>query len=162
MAYAVGKRVGGRSSAIGCGAASGRPWHGVDGLAPGAYLVAAGPGRIGTLLRGSEDESGNSDDSGEREGTAMTAVRDHAAMPTRAQRHRVAALMRVIGLYQVLRAGRPSPCRFVPSCSDYAREALERHGSWRGGILALRRVGPLPPAGPPTASTRCRSEGARP
>ena len=31
-------------------------------------------------------------------------------------------------------------CRFYPSCSDYAREALERHGALRGSWLALRRI----------------------
>lgn len=31
-------------------------------------------------------------------------------------------------------------CRFYPSCSDYAREAIERHGVWRGLGLGLRRV----------------------
>ena len=31
-------------------------------------------------------------------------------------------------------------CRFYPSCSDYAREALERHGSLRGSWLAVRRL----------------------
>jgi uncharacterized protein len=47
---------------------------------------------------------------------------------------------RGIALYQLLRLGRPSPCRYIPSCSDYAREALVRHGFWRGGGLALRRI----------------------
>lgn len=31
-------------------------------------------------------------------------------------------------------------CRFVPSCSEYAVQALQRHGPWRGTWLAVRRV----------------------
>lgn len=31
-------------------------------------------------------------------------------------------------------------CRFEPSCSEYAIEALTTHGAWRGLALALRRV----------------------
>ena len=31
-------------------------------------------------------------------------------------------------------------CRFYPSCSEYAREAIERHGAIRGVWLAIRRV----------------------
>jgi putative membrane protein insertion efficiency factor len=34
----------------------------------------------------------------------------------------------------------PPCCRFVPSCSHYAMEALERHGFWRGLSLSLRRL----------------------
>lgn len=31
-------------------------------------------------------------------------------------------------------------CRFCPSCSDYALEALARHGAWRGSLLSAKRV----------------------
>jgi uncharacterized protein len=31
-------------------------------------------------------------------------------------------------------------CRFYPSCSEYAREAVERHGALKGTWLALRRI----------------------
>ncbi len=33
----------------------------------------------------------------------------------------------------------PPSCRFVPSCSQYGYEAIERYGPWRGGWLALKR-----------------------
>lgn len=42
--------------------------------------------------------------------------------------------------WQRARAGRPSPCRFVPTCSAYGIEAVERHGALRGGALAAGRV----------------------
>jgi putative membrane protein insertion efficiency factor len=31
-------------------------------------------------------------------------------------------------------------CRFSPTCSEYAIQALRRHGAWKGSLLALRRV----------------------
>jgi putative membrane protein insertion efficiency factor len=39
-------------------------------------------------------------------------------------------------------------CRFYPSCSDYAREALERHGALWGTWLAVRRIGRCQPFHP--------------
>jgi putative membrane protein insertion efficiency factor len=34
----------------------------------------------------------------------------------------------------------PRACRFYPSCSTYAAEAIERHGTARGIMLAARRI----------------------
>lgn len=31
-------------------------------------------------------------------------------------------------------------CRFTPTCSEFALEALERHGAWRGTWLTMRRI----------------------
>ena len=54
-------------------------------------------------------------------------------------------------------------CRFQPTCSAYALEALERHGALRGGWLMLRRILRCHPAGgsgfdpapPATGEPRC-------
>ncbi len=45
-----------------------------------------------------------------------------------------------IRLYQLAGAGRPSPCRYWPSCSAYAIEALAGHGALRGSWLTGRRL----------------------
>ena len=31
-------------------------------------------------------------------------------------------------------------CRFQPSCSEYALQAISKYGAWKGGWLALRRI----------------------
>jgi putative membrane protein insertion efficiency factor len=50
------------------------------------------------------------------------------------------ALVSAIRTYQLARSGRPTGCRFTPTCSQYALEAVETRGAWRGGALALRRL----------------------
>ncbi len=59
-----------------------------------------------------------------------------------------ASLRAAVRAYQLLVSPllRPS-CRFLPSCSDYAIEAFERHGAVRGGGLALRRLARCHPWG---------------
>jgi putative membrane protein insertion efficiency factor len=39
-------------------------------------------------------------------------------------------------------------CRFHPSCSEYAREAIDRHGAGKGSWLSLRRLGRCHPYHP--------------
>jgi putative membrane protein insertion efficiency factor len=55
--------------------------------------------------------------------------------------------MGLVKIYQAARGTRPSPCRYVPSCSEYAVESFERHGLVRGGLLAARRLGRCRPFG---------------
>jgi uncharacterized protein len=56
-------------------------------------------------------------------------------------------LVALIRTYQVAHSGHLSPCRFSPSCSEYALEAVRVHGPWRGSALAARRVARCNPFG---------------
>ena len=60
----------------------------------------------------------------------------------------------LIALFKLYKAGisplLPPSCRFVPSCSEYAMEAVERYGAMRGswkGIRRLLRCHPFHPGG---------------
>lgn len=76
----------------------------------------------------------------------------------------------LLGLIDLYRKGispfTPPSCRFTPTCSAYAQEALERHGMVRGGWLFLKRFVRCNPFGghgydpvPPIASTSSPSSG---
>lgn len=95
----------------------------------------------------------------ETDSSVLRAVNRHsdenllADAGSRGTRERLPRLARrtilgLIGAYQLARLGRVSPCRFTPTCSEYAKEAIERHGPGRGLLLALRRLSRCRPGGP--------------
>jgi putative membrane protein insertion efficiency factor len=71
----------------------------------------------------------------------------------------------VRGYQLVIRPALPRACRFVPSCSEYARLALIEHGLLRGSWLALKRIGrchPFHPGGydpPPPRRVNTERQG---
>ena len=73
------------------------------------------------------------------------------------------ALLAALGFYsRAISPALPPRCRFAPSCSAYAAEAVERHGAGRGSWLAVRRLakcapwhpGGWDPVPPPRTGTR--------
>jgi hypothetical protein len=48
---------------------------------------------------------------------------------------------------RVLSPWLPVACRYTPTCSEYAAEAVARHGAWRGVVLALWRLSRCQPFG---------------
>lgn len=47
----------------------------------------------------------------------------------------------IIKVYQTLISPlTPATCRYLPTCSHYAKEALEKHGLFKGGKLAIKRI----------------------
>ena len=80
-------------------------------------------------------------------------------------------LLAAVRAYQLLVSPLlPPACRFLPSCSEYAADAIRQHGALRGLGLALHRLArchpwggsgydPVPQAKPITGSTACRHAG---
>jgi uncharacterized protein len=58
------------------------------------------------------------------------------------------ALRGMILAYQAATVSRSPACRFVPSCSDYALEAIRRFGAKKGIRLVIRRLARCRPGGP--------------
>ncbi len=56
-------------------------------------------------------------------------------------------LLAAVRTYQTARWGRPTGCRFLPSCSEYAVGAIERHGPVSGSWLAVKRIARCHPWG---------------
>ena len=49
-------------------------------------------------------------------------------------------LIKLIKLYQKIPISSHNKCRFTPTCSEYAIEAINTHGSLKGSYLAFRRI----------------------
>lgn len=77
-------------------------------------------------------------------GGAMTLAGAPASRPSVATR----ALRIAILAYQAGTRGRSPACRFIPSCSNYALEAVDRFGARKAIPLVLRRLGRCRPGGP--------------
>jgi len=62
-----------------------------------------------------------------------------------------AIILGLIRLYQsTISRALPPTCRFFPSCSEYAYQAIERYGVIKGGWIAIKRIArchPLHPGG---------------
>jgi len=59
-----------------------------------------------------------------------------------------APFLAVIALYQhIISPLFPPSCRYSPSCSQYAKEALIKHGIWKGGRMAVKRIASCHPWG---------------
>ncbi len=55
----------------------------------------------------------------------------------------------LINIYQTLISPRfPSSCRFVPTCSAYAKEAIQKYGALKGGWMGLKRIMRCHPGNP--------------
>ena len=51
------------------------------------------------------------------------------------------AMLALIGFYQrAISPHLPASCRYVPTCSEYARVAIQRWGALRGGWMGLKRI----------------------
>lgn len=57
------------------------------------------------------------------------------------------AAARAIRVYQLSRSGKPSPCRYFPTCSQYSLEAYQKYGFIKGSLLAVKRIGRCNPFG---------------
>lgn len=54
----------------------------------------------------------------------------------------------LIRLYRFVFAWLPSSCRYEPSCSRYAEQAIEKYGLFRGGWMGARRIASCHPGKP--------------
>ena len=49
-------------------------------------------------------------------------------------------LIKLIEIYQKAPGRHHNMCRFIPTCSNYAKEAIEKYGALKGSFLAIKRI----------------------
>lgn len=49
-------------------------------------------------------------------------------------------LLKLIDIYQMLPLSSHLRCKFYPTCSNYAKEAIENYGSFKGMVLTIKRI----------------------
>lgn len=49
-------------------------------------------------------------------------------------------MIKLIEIYQMIPGDWHSHCRFTPTCSQYAKEAISKHGAWKGLKLTIKRL----------------------
>lgn len=73
---------------------------------------------------------------------------DRGEQPSRWRSPLALLLLGLVRLYRATAAARAPRCRFLPTCSGYALEAIRVHGALRGTWLAVRRIGRCHPWNP--------------
>lgn len=87
------------------------------------------------------DSPGHVDRSSHVSPPGRVSLWGHANLATVFNRFVAFAIVLFVQAYQfALRPLLLGSCKFCPSCSEYAIDAIRRHGPWRGGWLSLRRV----------------------
>ena len=103
-----------------------------------------------TIVRRDPTRSRRADGSGRSSDSSRCSDASHVHGVHNERRSGVNERMfvKLIRWYQMAVDGRPSPCRFTPSCSAYSIEAFEQFGTWRGLSLTVRRLLRCRPFGP--------------
>ena len=57
-------------------------------------------------------------------------------------------LISLIDLYQKMPLVSHKSCRFIPTCSNYAKESINTYGAFRGRLMAIKRILKCNPFGP--------------